>query len=53
MGLDLVLQAVVLLTQLVHLRQGHVEPLAQLSHQALKLRHQADRLARFPLFCSL
>lgn len=53
MGLDLVLQAVVLLTQLVHLRQGDVEPLAQLSHQALKLWCHADKLACFPLFFSL
>lgn len=37
MGLDLVLQALVPLMQLAQLRQGSVEPLAQLGHQALQL----------------
>lgn len=37
MGLDLVLEALVPLMQLAQLRQGGVEPLAQLGHQALQL----------------
>lgn len=40
MRLQFVLEAVVPLTQLAQLCEGSVEPLTQLSHQALQLYHK-------------
>lgn len=39
MGLELLLQDVIPVTQVVQLRQGSMESLAQLIHQALQLQN--------------